>query len=211
MKPITLFITIIFGFAVSQARADLSDDLALGMIYSVDYKKNIITVTNIDTGHRHTYFINEQSKISSQGDAISIQELQRGQAVAMDFKRTDSGRVIDFLRVPNLDNLEDIPITQETEKIYASGAITGIRSKLRYIVIRGPRIHLRRSLYVPTNADISMNGKPIKFSQLRVDDLLEVATLTSPEKTSKDQPTRDHPCLRAPITSSNSFQRDLRV
>jgi len=156
------------------ASADLSDGFPIGLIYSVDYKKQIITVTNLDTGKRHTYFLNEKSKISSMGQKITLEDVKPGHAVAMDFKRTDIGREVEFLRVPDLDSTQPLPEISEEAEYFISGVVTGVRPKLRYVTVRGPKVTLRMSIYVPDNAPIYMGDQKVKLSKVSRGDVLEV-------------------------------------
>lgn len=154
-------------------RADLSDELPMGIVYSVNAEKQIVTIINSDTGKRHTYFLNERSKISSKEKVLTLDDIQAGHAVALDFKRTEIGREIDLMRVPELDKLAEIQEIDTESKYFISGTVTGLRPDRRYVILRGPRIMLRMSLEVPKDTKIMFDGRTVDFSKIKIGDVLE--------------------------------------
>lgn len=135
--------------------------------------KRAITINNQEIGKRHTYFFNPSTRVSSQGNPLEFDDLKPGHAVLLDFIRTDSGRALNFIRIPELDNLVDIEPIEVSEDLFISGVATGVRATKRTITIRGSRLTQSLTLHVPESVDITNKSKVVKLSSIKVGDAVE--------------------------------------
>ena len=156
------------------APAFAAEAIANGVIVSTSVDKQAVTIRNADTGKRHTYFFNEKTKVTSNGEPLSFEQIAPGQAVVMDFTRTNLGREVNFIRIPELDQLLELEPIDTEQEFYASGVVVGVRASKRTVTIHGPRLSQRLTLHVPTSVTITKDTAPIKLGSIKIGDTIEL-------------------------------------
>lgn len=153
--------------------ASAQNTIPKGVVVAKNSVKKTVTIRNQATGNRHTYFLNEKTRIMSNDESVDFNDIQPGQAVALDFLRTDLGRELNLLRIPELDELVEQNFSDSGETLYISGVVTGVRPVKRTITIHGPKLTLRRTLHVPDTVVIQYNKAPIKLGKIHKGDEVE--------------------------------------
>ena len=166
----SLFVASLVGLIGFSLTAIAQERTIDGVVVSKNASKNTITVKGDVSGQRHTYFIEDSTKLMSQGKTISFSEIKRGQKVSLAFRQTDQGRELLTFRVPNLDDLIAVIPIEIDEEFTISGTITGVRPIRRTISIRGEDRTEQITLHVPEGTKITRNGKPVRIGKLLKDD-----------------------------------------
>ncbi len=164
MKFRLLIASVLLAFAggVSAAEAET----ASGVVTNVNSDKRTITIRNADTGKRRTYFLDEGTRISSEGNAIALNRIRKGNEVSLRYRATDRGRVIETVRLPELSEIVDVIPVEITEVQTVSGRITGVRPSLRTITIRDDATRQRRTLKIPEGVSITRDGEPLMLRNI---------------------------------------------
>ena len=150
------------------------DEIPKGVIVSKSEAKQAVTVRNSDTGKRHTYFFNQKTKVMSDGKPLSFDQIKPGQAVALYFTRTDLGRELTFIRIPDLDQRVELEPIESEQDYFVSGVVTGVRPVKRTITIHGPRLTQRMTLHVPDSVRLTRGNDRIKLKSIKQGDMLEL-------------------------------------
>lgn len=149
------------------------EDSIQGIVVFKSVAKNSITIRGEKSTRRHTYFLDENSKIMSQGNPISLADIEPGQAVTLNFRRTDSGRMVLMLRVPDPTTDYDIIPVEIEEDYFIAGEITGLRPTKRTVTIRGENSSERLTLHVPEGVRITKRGQSVPLRALAKGDMVE--------------------------------------
>ena len=165
--------------AISWAAAQ--DTIPKGVIVSKNDAKQTVTIRNQATGNRHTYFLSEKTRITSTGNKVEFNDIQPGQAVSLNFLRTDIGRELHLMRIPELDEVVEQNFADSEETLYVSGVVTGVRPVKRTITVHGPKLTQRLTLHVPKTVGIQYSGKPVKLKSISKGDEIEFQYLDTPQ------------------------------
>ena len=162
----SILIASMLGLVGFSLTATAQEKTIEGVVVSKNESKNTITVRGDVSGKRHTYFVEDETTMMSQGKPIKLSNIRRGQKVSLAFRQTDEGRELVLFRVPNPDEiLELIPVEMEGE-LTITGNITGVRPIRRTISIRSEDRTERLTLHVPKDTKIIRNGKPVAIAKL---------------------------------------------
>lgn len=167
MKKSLIIALTLTALILSNLSAASTDQMPRGVIVSKSEKKQAITVKNIDTGKRHTYFLNERTHVSSKGQEVAFDQLMTGQMILLDFVRTDLGREANFIRVPELDTIIDLEPIDASEDLFISGIVTGVRPVKRTVTIHGPRLTQRLTLHIPDSVVLTKDDEPLKLGRVK--------------------------------------------
>ena len=173
-------------------------EMPKGVVVSKNEAKQAITVRNLDTGKRHTYFLNERTNVRSQDIPLSFAQIQPGQAVGLYFTSTDIGRELNFLRIPKLDQRIELEAIDSEKDYFVSGVVLGIRPVKRTITIQGPRLTQRMTLHLPDSVVFSRDGTSVKLTAVKKGDVVELRynesaqgfVIVSGELTKKAKPVK---------------------
>ncbi len=124
-------------------------ETASGVVTNVNAIAQTITIRNATTGQRRTYFLNSSTRVSSNGTAIGLAGVRKGNTVTVNYRSTDSGRVIETMRLPDPSEIAEIIPVTVTEVQTVSGRVTGVRPSNRTLTIRDDETRTRRTLKVP--------------------------------------------------------------
>ncbi len=211
-RNVVLSVLFVMAAGVSTAA---QAETATGVVTNVNTEKQSLTIRNSETGQRRTYFLDEGTRISSEGKPINLNRLRRGNEVTLHYRATDRGRVIEAIRVPEPTEVVDVIPVEVTEIQTVSGRVTGVRPTQRTITIRDDATRKRRTLKIPEAASIVRDGEPLALRNIepgdnivaryRVTDRgLILVTGRSPQ--SPAEPAVDAPELTAlPKTAGHAF------
>lgn len=195
----------------SQANAADSGTVA-GTVTNINTERQTITIRTDDTLQRRTYFVGEDSQISSKGRQISLGQIKRGQSVNLRYRDTDRGREIISFRLPEPDEIVDIIPIEITEEQSISGTVTGVRSSLRTITIRDDATRKRRTLNVPLETRITRAGNEIALNRIRRGDeisaryrITEQGLILVTGRSPKPAATAAAPMAELPKTAGHLF------
>lgn len=169
-----LVLMLTCGLMLAASPVSAQEKIPRGVIVSKNIEKHAITVRNVSTNKRHTYFLNEKSHISSNGEPVAFEDLAPGQALAMDFFKSDLGREVNFIRIPDLDERLELQPIDSAADYFISGVVTGVRVAKRTVTIHGPKLSQRMTLHIPESVQITENTKPIKLNTLKKGDAVEL-------------------------------------
>lgn len=166
-------ICVALVFILSHSVLSAQEELPRGVIVSKNEFKQAVTIRNQETGKRHTYFLNEKTRISSGETPFKFEDIQPGQAVVLNFLRTDFGREIEFMRIPDVDEIVELDPIDSNLDFFISGVVTGVRPLKRTITIRGPQTSARLTLHVPESVVIMQDATPVKLRTIKAGDQIE--------------------------------------
>lgn len=162
----SIFITSIIGLMSVSLNVLAQDKTIDGVVVSKNKTNNTIVVQGDVSGKRHSYFIENSTKLMSQGKPIGFADIKRGQKVSLSFRQTDAGRELNVFRVPNLEDIIDIIPVEIDEELTISGTVTGVRPIRRTITIRGEDSNEKLTLRIPLGTKITRNGEAVAITKL---------------------------------------------
>ena len=138
-----------------------------GVVTNVNTDTQTITIRDENSGQRRTYFVRSTTRVTSNGEAISLAGIRRGNAVTVNYRSTDSGRVIETVRVPEPNEIMEVIPTQATDVMSVSGLVTGVQPSKRTLTIREDDTRTRRTLKVPETANITRDGSSLTLRDIQ--------------------------------------------
>ncbi len=169
MKLIVAAITACFLFLGSFTSAAESAEVS-GVVTHINIDKRTLTIRNERTGKRRTYFLASDTRVSSNGQPMSLASVKKGNMVSLRYRETDQGREITSFRVPDPSEIVEIIPVEVTEELTISGTVTGVRPALRTLTIREDETRQRQTLTLPDGVRISREGRPIRLSGIEKGD-----------------------------------------
>jgi hypothetical protein len=146
-------------FAISSATWAAESESVSGVVTNVNANAQTITIRNTNTGQRRTYFLNRSTRVSSNGNAVTLSSIRKGNEVTVRYRSTDTGRVIETLGLPNPSKVVEVTPTQSTDVMTVTGRVTGVQPSKRTLTIRDDETRTRRTLKVPETTKITRDGE----------------------------------------------------
>ena len=161
---------ILVGLAALALAAE--HDVVSGVITNVDAERGTVTILNERTGQRRTYFVTDNTRMTSRDRQIAMQDLKRGMTATARYQETDTGREVGLVEIPDMTGIQDIAAPGAAMVETISGEVTGVRRDMRTVTILEDRTRMRRTLTVSDDTRIMRRGNLIGLEGIRRGDQL---------------------------------------